>query len=133
MDDFNLYYDVALKRAREARLSAYPRFQMVRMDVADGEAFKALTTGSGADRLGASGRHRPASAIRWRNPFLYERANIGRPPFRSLEACRHAPIKHLVYASSSSVYGERAVDGGFLRERSGGSAGLPLRRHETIV
>jgi len=112
VDEFNAYYDVGLKEARAARLATRPGFTMVRMDIADAEAFKALTVGSGADRI----VHLAAQAgVRYslQNPFAYERSNLA-GHLSVLEACRHAPVvKHLVYASSSSVYGERPLDGPF--------------------
>ena len=104
VDSFNAYYDVSLKEARTARLQAYPDFRMVRMDVADNAAFATLVRDSGADRV----VHLAAQAgVRHslENPFAYERANVA-GHLSVLEACRHAPqVKHLVYASSSSVYG----------------------------
>jgi UDP-glucuronate 4-epimerase len=112
VDDFNPYYDVALKTARAARLAAYSKFTMVKMDVAEADAFKALLLESGADRV----VHLAAQAgVRYslENPLAYERSNV-RGHLSVLEACRHAPrLTHLVYASSSSVYGERAIDGPF--------------------
>ena len=115
VDDFNAYYDPALKAARAARLEALPGFRMVRADVADHEAFAALVKESGADRI----VHLAAQAgVRYSldNPFAYERANLA-GQLSVLEAARHAgTIRHLVYASSSSVYGERPVGGGGFRE-----------------
>ncbi len=112
VDCFNAYYDVALKEARAARLSAFPRFSMVRMDIAEAEAFKALVQESGANRI----VHLAAQAgVRYslENPFAYEHSNLA-GHLSVLEACRHArEIEHLVYASSSSVYGDRAIDGPF--------------------
>ena len=112
VDVFNDYYDVALKDARAARLAAYPNFSMVRMDIADHEAFAALARTSGADRM----VHLAAQAgVRYslENPFAYERSNLA-GHLSVLEACRHTPgLKHLVYASSSSVYGDRAIAGPF--------------------
>ena len=112
VDNFNDYYEVSLKAARAARLAAYPAFKMVRMDIADAEAFAALVRESGADRI----VHLAAQAgVRYslENPFAYERSNIA-GHLSVLEACRHASgIRHLVYASSSSVYGDRAIDGPF--------------------
>jgi UDP-glucuronate 4-epimerase len=112
VDNFNDYYDVALKAARAARLAAYPTFSMVRMDIADHEAFAALVRDSGADRV----VHLAAQAgVRYslENPFAYERSNLA-GHLSVLEACRHTPgLKHLVYASSSSVYGDRAIAGPF--------------------
>jgi UDP-glucuronate 4-epimerase len=113
VDNFNAYYEPSLKLAREARLTGYPNFRMVRMDVADAEPFQSLVRDCGADRL----VHLAAQAgVRHSldMPFLYERSNVA-GHLSVLEACRHSPyIKHLVYASSSSVYGERSGDGAFL-------------------
>ena len=112
VDSFNAYYDVGLKEARTARLSSRPGFRMVRLDVAEAEPFAALVRDSGADRV----VHFAAQAgVRHsiENPFAYERANVA-GHLSVLEACRHAPaVKHLVYASSSSVYGERGAEQGF--------------------
>ena len=112
VDSFNDYYDLALKDLRASRLAAFPNFRMVRMDIADVEAFAALVRESGADRV----VHLAAQAgVRYslENPFAYERSNLA-GHLSVLEACRHAPgIEHLVYASSSSVYGDRAIDGPF--------------------
>jgi UDP-glucuronate 4-epimerase len=112
VDSFNAYYDVALKDLRAARLAAFPNFRMVRMDIADAAAFAALVQESGADRV----VHLAAQAgVRYslENPFAYERSNLA-GHLSVLEACRHAPkIKHFVYASSSSVYGDRAIEGPF--------------------
>jgi len=112
VDVFHDYYDVGLKAARAARLAAFPNFSMARMDIADAPAFATLVKRSGADRI----VHLAAQAgVRYSldNPFAYERSNLA-GHLSVLEACRHAPaLKHLVYASSSSVYGDRAIDGPF--------------------
>jgi UDP-glucuronate 4-epimerase len=112
VDLFNDYYDVALKEARVARLTGLGGFRLQRMDVADAEGFRALVGGSGADVL----VHLAAQAgVRHslENPFAYERANLA-GHLSVLEACRHTPgVRHLVYASSSSVYGERPAERGF--------------------
>ena len=112
VDIFNTYYDVSLKEARAARLAERPRFRLARTDVADPAAFLALVQESGADRI----VHLAAQAgVRHSldNPFAYERANVA-GHLSVLEACRHTPtVKHLVYASSSSVYGERPIERGF--------------------
>ncbi|HEX2560475.1 NAD-dependent epimerase/dehydratase family protein [Phenylobacterium sp.] len=106
VDVFNDYYDPALKDARAARLAAHAGFRMVRMDVADAEAFAALVRETGAKRI----VHLAAQAgVRYSldNPFAYERANLA-GHLSVLEAARHAEgFEHLVYASSSSVYGDR--------------------------
>ena len=112
VDSFNTYYDVGLKEARAARLVQAPGFRMLRLDVADAPAFLQLVGESGADRV----VHLAAQAgVRHslENPFAYERANVA-GHLSVMEACRHTPaVKHLVYASSSSVYGERPIDRGF--------------------
>ncbi|MFY8143880.1 MAG: NAD-dependent epimerase/dehydratase family protein, partial [Caulobacter sp.] len=112
VDEFNAYYGPALKEARAARLQGWPGFRMVRMDIADHQAFRALVAESGARRV----VHLAAQAgVRYslENPFAYERSNLA-GHLSVLEACRHGGVEHLVYASSSSVYGDRplALTGG---------------------
>ena len=112
VDDFNAYYPPALKQARAERLRPRDGFRMVEMDVADADAFAALVRETGADRV----VHLAAQAgVRWSidHPFDYQRANVA-GHLSVLEACRHAPgMRHLVYASSSSVYGDRSLAGPF--------------------
>ncbi len=110
VDNFNTYYDPALKEARVAALAGRPGFRLERMDIADAEAMAALVRGSGARRVVHLGAQ---AGVRWDNPFAYERSNLA-GHLSVLEACRHAPdFEHLVYASSSSVYGDRTADGAF--------------------
>lgn len=114
VDVFNAYYDPRLKEARAARLEGRDGFRMVRADIAEPEAMRALVADSGADRV----VHLAAQAgVRYSidNPFAYERSNLA-GHLSILEACRHAGIEHLVYASSSSVYGDRPLDGQGFRE-----------------
>ncbi|OYX59177.1 MAG: protein CapI [Brevundimonas subvibrioides] len=114
VDDFNAYYDVALKELRAGRLATYPGFRMVRADIADAEAMAALVRASGADRV----VHLAAQAgVRYsiENPFAYQRSNL-QGHLSILEACRHNSVEHLVYASSSSVYGDRPLAGQGFRE-----------------
>jgi UDP-glucuronate 4-epimerase len=110
VDDFNPYYDPALKAARAARLGANPDFRMVRLDIAEAEAFESLVRESGAVRI----VHLAAQAgVRYsiENPFAYERSNLA-GHLSVMEACRRQPgFEHLVYASSSSVYGDRPQGG----------------------
>ena len=112
VDDFNPYYDVSLKAARAARLQAHDRFEMVRLDVADAAAFEALTARAAPDLV----VHLAAQAgVRYslENPFAYERANVA-GHLSVLEACRRQGVGQLVYASSSSVYGDHPLEtGGF--------------------
>ena len=112
VDTFNAYYDPALKRARVARLQDRPGFRMVEADVADAEAMAALV----ADPDVTGVVHLAAQAgVRYSidNPFAYQHSNLA-GHLSVLEACRHAPsVRHLVYASSSSVYGDREGSGAF--------------------
>ena len=114
IDSFNAYYEPELKEARAERLAGREGFRMVRLDIAEHEALKALVADSGADRV----VHLAAQAgVRYSidHPFAYERSNL-MGHLSVLEACRHAGVKHLVYASSSSVYGDQPLDGAGFRE-----------------
>lgn len=115
VDVYTDYYEPALKAARTARLEARPGFRMVRMDIAQDSDFAALVRETGARRV----VHLAAQAgVRYsiENPFAYERSNLA-GHLSVLEACRHAPgFEHLVYASSSSVYGDRPGEGAGFRE-----------------
>jgi UDP-glucuronate 4-epimerase len=105
VDVFNDYYDPALKAARAARLDGRPGFTMVRLDIADDTAVMELVRSSGAKRI----VHLAAQAgVRYSidNPFAYQRSNLA-GHLSILEAARHNGVTHLVYASSSSVYGDR--------------------------
>ncbi|MCK5912150.1 MAG: NAD-dependent epimerase/dehydratase family protein [Caulobacter sp.] len=114
VDVFNAYYDPALKEARATRLQGRDGFTMVRMDIADHDVLAALVKTSGARRV----IHLAAQAgVRYslENPFAYERSNLA-GHLSVLEACRHAGVEHLVYASSSSVYGDRPLNGDGFKE-----------------
>ena len=103
LDNLNDYYDVRLKEARLARLTPHPSFRFVKMSVEDRPGMAALFAAEGFDRV----VHLAAQAgVRYslQNPDAYIDANI--VGFMNvLEGCRHAGVAHLVYASSSSVYG----------------------------
>jgi UDP-glucuronate 4-epimerase len=115
VDVFNDYYDPALKAARAARLAEKPGFRMVRLDIAEAEEMGRLVKETGARRM----VHLAAQAgVRYSidNPFAYERSNLA-GHLSVLEACRWAEgLDHLVYASSSSVYGDRPGEGAGFRE-----------------
>ncbi|WP_075989085.1 NAD-dependent epimerase [Vibrio fluvialis] len=102
IDNLNDYYDVALKDARLER-AAHERFSFLEMDIADREAIADLFAAEQFDKV----IHLAAQAgVRYSidNPMSYADSNlIGH--LTILEGCRHHKIKHLVYASSSSVYG----------------------------
>lgn len=124
VDVFNAYYDPALKEARAARLMGRDGFRMVRMDIAEHEAFADLVKSSGAKRI----IHLAAQAgVRYsiENPFAYERSNLA-GHLSVLEACRHGGVEHLVYASSSSVYGDRPLNGDGFRESDPAEAPVSL-------
>lgn len=115
VDSFNNYYDPTLKEARTRTLETASNFRMVRLDIAESEPLAALLKDSGARRV----VHLAAQAgVRYDNPFAYARSNLG-GQLAVLEACRHAPaIDHLVYASSSSVYGDRPLGDAFREDDS---------------
>lgn len=114
VDNFTPYYDPALKEARAVRLGAHDGFTLERLDIADHDAFDALVKRTGAKRI----VHLAAQAgVRYSidNPFAYERSNLA-GHLSVLEAARHNAVEHLVYASSSSVYGDRPLEGGGFKE-----------------
>jgi UDP-glucuronate 4-epimerase len=115
VDSFNAYYDPALKEARTRTLETSSNFRMVRLDIAEAAPLAALLNDSSARRV----VHLAAQAgVRYDNPFAYARSNLG-GQLSVLEACRHAPaIDHLVYASSSSVYGDRPLGDAFREDDS---------------
>ena len=103
IDNLNDYYDVSLKERRLERLSAHERFAFARVDLADAAAVMrevSLVKPDVVIHLGAQ------AGVRYslENPRAYASSNID--GFLSvLEAVRAHPVEHLVYASSSSVYG----------------------------
>ncbi len=103
IDNLNDYYDVQLKRDRLALLQAEAGFQFAQFDIADAALVKEHIDGA-APRCVV---HLAAQAgVRYsiENPSAYVQANL--VGFANvLEACRRRPVEHLVYASSSSVYG----------------------------
>lgn len=103
VDNLNDYYDVCLKEARLARLTPHANFTDVRMDVADRPGMEELFRKYKPQRV----VHLAAQAgVRYslENPQAYVDANL--VGFMNiLEGCRHHQVEHLVYASSSSVYG----------------------------
>ena len=114
VDVFNDYYDPRLKSARAARLEGLDGFKMVRADIADHAQMRALVSDAGVKRI----VHLAAQAgVRYslENPFAYERSNLA-GHLSMLEAARHNGVTHLVYASSSSVYGDRPLEGSGFRE-----------------
>ena len=103
LDNLNTYYDPVLKSARLAQLQGKPGFRFHRLDIADRPALAALFAAEKPARV----VHLAAQAgVRYaaENPAAYIDSNL--VGFGNiLEGCRHAKVEHLVYASSSSVYG----------------------------
>src|SRR4051812_10657596 len=103
LDNLNDYYDPALKEARLRRLEGRDRFRFERMDVTDRRGVASLFDRERFDQV----VHLAAQAgVRYsiQNPSAYIEANIA-GFLTILEGCRHTGVRHLVYASSSSVYG----------------------------
>ena len=103
IDNLNAYYDVSLKQARLQQLEAFDNFHFVQLDIADAEALQGLFRQHRIERV----LNMAAQAgVRYslENPGAYIDSNL--VGFGNLlECCRHHDIEHLVYASSSSVYG----------------------------
>ncbi|MGW5887054.1 SDR family NAD(P)-dependent oxidoreductase [Priestia megaterium] len=103
IDNVNDYYDVNLKHARLKQLEPYENFKFLKVDISDKEAltnvFKEYTPNIVVNLAAQAG-------VRYsiENPDAYIQSNVV-GFFNILEACRHHPVEHLVYASSSSVYG----------------------------
>ena len=103
VDNLNDYYDVSLKEARLARLTSSSHFSFIKADIADRDVMSALFAGNAFDSVVNLAAQ---AGVRYsiENPAAYIDANL--VGFGNiLEGCRHNGIGHLVYASSSSVYG----------------------------
>ncbi|MGL4407881.1 MAG: NAD-dependent epimerase [Zoogloea sp.] len=116
LDNLNDYYEVQLKLDRLARLTPHENFRFVKMDVADREGMAKLFAEEKFDRV----IHLAAQAgVRYslQNPHAYIDSNL--VGFTNiLEGCRHNKVEHLVYASSSSVYG--------------GNTKMPFSEHDSV-
>ena len=116
VDNLNDYYDVNLKIDRLARLKPYSNFSFHKISVEDRAAMSALFTQFKPHRV----IHLAAQAgVRYslENPHAYIDSNL-QGFINILEGCRHQAVEHLVYASSSSVYG--------------GNTALPFSEHDNI-
>lgn len=103
LDNINDYYDIKLKHSRLAILKSNPRFTFHELELTDRKAINALFEKSNFDyvvNLAAQ------AGVRYSiiNPYAYLESNL-HGFLNVLEACRHHRVKHLLYASSSSVYG----------------------------
>jgi len=116
LDNMNDYYEVSLKESRLARLTSHANFRFVKLDVADRTGMDALFAAEKFDKV----IHLAAQAgVRYslQNPHAYIESNI--VGFTNiLEGCRHNKVAHLVYASSSSVYG--------------GNTKMPFSEHDSV-
>jgi UDP-glucuronate 4-epimerase len=116
IDNLNDYYDVSLKHSRLQRLQPHENFRFERLDVADRGAMQRLFRIERFDRV----VHLAAQAgVRYslQNPQAYIDSNL--VGFGNvLEGCRHGGVQHLVYASSSSVYG--------------GNTRMPFSEHDNV-
>jgi UDP-glucuronate 4-epimerase len=103
IDNLNDYYDVNLKLARLERLRRHERFSFEKLDLADRTGMPALFARSGFDRVVHLGAQ---AGVRYslENPLAYVDSNVIGTT-HVLEGCRHNGVRHLVYASTSSVYG----------------------------
>ena len=103
IDNLNDYYEVSLKEARLARLGPLPGFRFERLDLADRTAMAELFAREQFERVIHLGAQ---AGVRYSldNPFAYADSNLT-GTLTVLEGCRHHGVQHLVYASSSSVYG----------------------------
>jgi UDP-glucuronate 4-epimerase len=103
VDNLNDYYDVKLKQSRLARLVGFEGFTDLRFDIEDGDSLSRAFSEYHPDRVVNLAAQ---AGVRYslENPQAYVSANLV-GFVNILEACRHNEIEHLVYASSSSVYG----------------------------
>jgi UDP-glucuronate 4-epimerase len=103
IDNHNDYYDPAIKEARLARYAAHPNYRHLRIDLADRKAMEQAFSTHKPQRVVNLAAQ---AGVRYSidNPLAYVDSNL--VGFAHvLEGCRHNGVEHLVYASSSSVYG----------------------------
>lgn len=116
LDNINDYYDVRLKQARLSQLTPHERFSFVKLDLSNRQGMRDLFAGEPIRRV----VHLAAQAgVRYSltNPHAYTESNI-EGFINVLEGCRRSTIEHLVYASSSSVYG--------------GNTRMPFSTHDNV-
>ena len=116
LDNLNDYYEVSLKQARLATLDGQAGFRFIEGDVADREGMARLFAAANFDKV----IHLAAQAgVRYsiQNPHAYVDSNLV-GFVNVLEGCRHHQVRHLVYASSSSVYG--------------GNTKMPFSEHDSV-
>jgi UDP-glucuronate 4-epimerase len=116
VDCINDYYDVWLKQARLAQLEGRPGFAFLRLDLADRVAVAELFARGGIEAV-VHLAAQPGVRYSLKNPHAYIESNVA-GFINVLEGCRHHPVRHLVYASSSSVYG--------------GNVRMPFSEHDNV-
>jgi UDP-glucuronate 4-epimerase len=106
-DNLNDYYDVTLKQARLRLLEAYPNFRFLRISLEDRPAMESLFAGESFNMVVNLAAQ---AGVRYslQNPHAYVESNV-LGFLNILEGCRSCSVKHLVYASSSSVYGANTL------------------------
>lgn len=107
VDNLNDYYDIALKEARLARLQGHPAFTDLRVDIEDSARMREVFATHRPERVVNLAAQ---AGVRYsiENPMAYVTTNM--VGFANiLEGCRHHGVEHLVYASSSSVYGANST------------------------
>jgi UDP-glucuronate 4-epimerase len=116
VDNFNDYYDVALKEARLARLTPSPGFKILRLDIADRAAIADLFAAERPQRVINLAAQ---AGVRYslKNPHAYVDSNVV-GFVNILEGCRHNGVEHFLYASSSSIYG--------------GNERMPFSEHDNV-
>jgi UDP-glucuronate 4-epimerase len=116
LDNLNAYYDPALKWARRSALAPFPKFRFEQCDLADRDRIAALFA---AHRFSHVVHLAAQAGVRHSliDPHAYADANLV-GFLNILEGCRHAQSRHLLYASSSSVYG--------------GSTAIPFRTSDNV-
>ena len=116
IDNFNDYYEVELKEARAMRLAVLPGFRGLRLDISDRDAMAELFA---LEKFDAVVNLAAQAGVRYslKNPHAYVDSNL-LGFVNILEGCRHSAVKHLVYASSSSVYG--------------GNTKMPFSEHDNV-
>jgi UDP-glucuronate 4-epimerase len=117
LDNLNPYYDVTLKQARLAHLESAAGFRFVKLDLAEPQEIAALFA---AERFARVVHLAAQAGVRHSlvDPHAYVRANVT-GTLSVLEGCRHHRVEHLVYASTSSVYGA--------------NTNLPFSEHDSVA
>ena len=116
VDNFNDYYDIALKEARLARLTRSPCFRISRLDIADRSGIADLFATERPQRVVNLAAQ---AGVRYslKNPHAYVDSNVV-GFVNILEGCRHNGVEHFLYASSSSIYG--------------GNERMPFSEHDNV-